>query len=437
MQVSVRYPKKKSKTMISVEPREVSSTSKVHIARPDGSGVTYPKGFKAAGVHAGIRKARKDIALIVSDEPTAFAAAYTTNKVQAAPILVCKQNLQDACEAFVINSGNANALTGAQGLHDAWEMVAETAKQLGIDTGLVGVASTGVIGRALPMDAVRHGIKAAAQSLDCGPQAGNDASDAILTTDTFAKLAQAEVEVSGGKVRIGGMAKGAGMIAPEMRVGHATTLSFVTTDAKVEPALLRRLLASGVDASFNQITVDGDTSTNDICVVLANGASGVDVSEEDDVRRFAAALDGLLTQLASSVARDGEGATKLIEVAVTGAASSEDARKVAKAVAGSSLVKSAVWGADPNPGRIAAAAGRAGAELVVEKLSVTLGAGEGTTAIIAKGKLDESELDKARAAFQQKEVLITIDLGLGGGAARAWGCDLTPEYVDINGRYTT
>jgi glutamate N-acetyltransferase/amino-acid N-acetyltransferase len=233
------------------------------------------------------------------------------------------------------------------------------------------------------------------------------------------------------------MAKGAGMIAPEMKVGHATTLAFVTTDAKVAPALLRSLLSSAIDSSFNQITIDGDTSTNDMCAVLANGASDVDVEEERDVSKFAGGLTQALQTLASSVARDGEGATKLIEVVVTGAASAEDARKVAKTVASSSLVKSAVWGADPNPGRIAAAAGRAGAELSVERMTVTLGAGSAATPIISRGALNEADLEKARAAFQQREVLISIDLGLGSGASRAWGCDLTPEYVDINGRYTT
>jgi glutamate N-acetyltransferase/amino-acid N-acetyltransferase len=437
MQVSVRVPKKKSKSLLVLEPKAESESVKVQVPRPDGKGVTYPKGFKAAGVHCGIRKAKKDVAIIASELAASYAAAYTTNKVKAAPVIVCEQNLSDGCEAVVVNSGNANCMTGSQGMADAWEMVNLTAHHLGMPAERVAVASTGVIGRALPMKEVRIGIKEAAHSLDFGPQAGMDASDAILTTDTFPKLAEIEVELSGGKVRLGGMAKGAGMIAPEMRVGHATTLSFVTTDAQVAPALLRTLLSQAIDQSFNQITIDGDTSTNDMCAVLANGASGVRVEDGDDVKEFAAALGSVLISLASSVARDGEGATKLIEVVVSGASSDSDARKVAKAVAGSSLVKSAVWGADPNPGRIAAAAGRAGADLVPEKLTVSLGKGGAATTIIAKGALNESDLEKARAAFQQKHVHISIDLGLGAGASRAWGCDLTPEYVDINGRYTT
>jgi len=437
MQVSVRVPKKKSKSVLVVEPKAESGAKQAQPIRQDGKGITFPIGFKAAGVHCGIRKAKKDVALIVSDGPAAFAAAYTTNKVKAAPLIVCESNLSDHCEAIVINSGNANCMTGQQGMADAWEMVSATARHLGIESHLVAVASTGVIGRALPMDAVRVGIQEAARSLDYGADAGSSASDAILTTDTFAKLAEIEIALSGGKVRLGGMAKGAGMIAPEMRVGHATTLSFVTTDAKVSPTLLRKLLASGVDSSFNQITIDGDTSTNDMCAVLANGASGVTVEDADDVQKFAAALEHILISLASSVARDGEGATKLIEVVVTGAANDDDAKKIAKTVASSSLVKSAVWGADPNPGRIAAAAGRAGAELVVAKMTVTLGKGASATAIISNGALNESDLEKARAAFQEKEVVISIDLGLGSGKSRAWGCDLTPEYVDINGRYTT
>ncbi len=319
-------------------------------------GITAARGFVAAGVHCGIRRRRADLALVVSDGPASAAAVFTTNRVQAAPILVSRESLAASgghARAVVVNSGNANACTGEAGLRAARRTADEAARLLEIPPEQVLVASTGVIGVPLPVLRLVSALPRAVQSLAVG--GGVAAAEAILTTDTCTKQAVRTVETSSGTYVVGGMAKGSGMIHPNL----ATTLGLVTTDAAVAPGLLRRCLERAVEVSFNRITVDGDTSTNDMVAVLAGGASGVAVCA-GGVPRFEEALTEVLVDLAKQVARDGEGATKFITVEVQGAASDEDALRVARTVAGSPLVKTALHGADANWGRVVAAAGRAG-----------------------------------------------------------------------------
>lgn len=395
-------------------------------------GVTAPAGFWAAGVRCGLRKAgddRPDLALLVSERPAAAAGVYTKNRVQAAPIQVTREHLASGrARAVVANAGVANAATGARGLADARRMAAVAAEALGLGAPAeVAVASTGVIGNDLPMEKIEAGIRAAAARL--GRAGGAEAAVAITTTDTRPKERALRLTLGGRAVTLGAMAKGSGMIHPDM----ATMLCFVTTDAAVAPDALAAALRAAVDRSFNMVTVDGDMSTNDCVVILANGAAGNAPVRADtpDFARFEAALTAVCTELAREIARDGEGATKLIEVAVRGARSEADARRAARAVAGSSLVKAAVFGADANWGRILAALGYSGAEFDPERVSVRLG-----DLVLAEGGRSAGfDEDRARALLQQETVRFDVDLGAGGGAATAWGCDLTYDYVRINGSY--
>ncbi|MFB5084336.1 bifunctional glutamate N-acetyltransferase/amino-acid acetyltransferase ArgJ [Symbiobacterium thermophilum] len=396
-------------------------------------GVTAPAGFVAAGACADIKgngAGKKDVALLASRVPCAAAGVYTTNLVKAAPVVLTRGRTETGeLQAVVANSGNANACTGEQGMRDAAEMARLAAEALGIRPELVGVASTGVIGVPLPMDRVSAGIRAAAAALS--PEGGADAAEAIMTTDTFPKQVAARLEIGGATVTIGAMAKGSGMIHPNM----ATMLGFVTTDAAVDAAALREALREATDRSFNMITVDGDTSTNDMVLVLANGLAGnapVTLGSAG-YRPFADALTAVLTHLAKEIARDGEGATKLIEVRVTGARSLDDARKAARAVCGSSLVKAAVFGADANWGRVLAALGYSGAQFDPGKVDLWLG---GLQMMRAGEPLAFNE-EAATRLLQQKEVVFTADLHAGECEATAWGCDLTYDYVKINGSYRT
>lgn len=391
-------------------------------------GVTAPAGFRANGVHCGIKRKRPDLALVVSHTPAAAAAVYTTNLVQAAPIAVTKEHMAGGVlQAVVANSGNANACTGERGLADARRMARQTAKALGVATEHVAVASTGVIGEPLPMDKVDAGIEQAAAGLD--GDGGDAAAEAILTTDTASKQISIQFELNGRPVRLGGMAKGSGMIHPNM----ATMLAFITTDAPIEGEALQQTLARSVERTYNRITVDGDTSTNDIVVAMANGAAGGEPVGFDDAALavFADALDFVNEHLAKAIAKDGEGATKLIEVRVTGARSEEDAVQVAKSVAGSSLVKTAVYGNDANWGRILAAAGYSGVTLDPAHIDIFLG-----DVLVATGgagaDFDEAE---AQRALQQPEVALTVDLKAGTERAVAWTCDLTEKYIEINASY--
>jgi glutamate N-acetyltransferase/amino-acid N-acetyltransferase len=394
-------------------------------------GVTAPAGFRAAGVACGIKaNGKPDLSLLVSDSEASAAAVFTTNVAQAAPILVSREHLLQAhgrAKAVVVNSGCANACTGADGLRDAHEMARLTAEAVHCAASSVLVASTGVIGVKLPMARVGTGIRAAAAAL--APGGGADAARGIMTTDPFPKEAAAEVTVGSGTFRVGGMAKGSGMIEPMM----ATMLGFVTTDAAVEPALLQRALKAAVDDTFNAITVDGECSTNDCVFALANGASGVQLGEAD-YPQLVSALKLVCEPLAIAIVRGGEGATKLMTIRVTGARTDEDAKTTARAIANSPLVKTAVHGGDPNWGRLVAVAGRATRTLVLDRARVRVGPVE----LFANGAPYDERAPQAAEYLQGRDIAIEVDLGTGGsGEARMWSCDLTAEYVRINAEYRT
>ncbi|MEW6574001.1 MAG: bifunctional glutamate N-acetyltransferase/amino-acid acetyltransferase ArgJ [Bacillota bacterium] len=393
-------------------------------------GVTAPAGFKASGVAAGIKKSKKDLALLYSEVPAAAAGVFTTNRVKAAPLVITAERLEKGvAQAVVINSGNANACTGPEGYADALAMARAAARALKIPEERVLVGSTGVIGQRLPVIKIEEALPAAAEALDGTGHLA--AAEAIMTTDTVVKEAAVRFSVGGNECAVGGMAKGSGMIHPNM----ATMMAFLTTDAAVGPGLLRRALKSAVDASFNMITVDGDTSTNDMVVVMANGRAGnAEITGEGpDYERFVAALTAVAVQLAKKVARDGEGATRLIEVCVKGASSVADARKAARAIAASNLVKSAVFGRDANWGRILCAAGYSGASFDPEKVDIFLGLEQ----VAADGAGLPFSEERASAELEQDPVVITVDLKEGTGMATAWGCDLTYDYVRINASYRT
>jgi glutamate N-acetyltransferase/amino-acid N-acetyltransferase len=389
---------------------------------------TSPKGFRAAGVHCGVKREKPDLALLVSDVPASAAGVFTTNKVKAAPVRYTQGAVAAGrAQAIVVNSGNANACTGGPGLADSEEMAKLTAGSLGLAADLVLVASTGVIGVPLPMDAIRSGIPLAVNALSSD---GEAAARAILTTDNFPKTAAVRLDIDGVGVTIGGMAKGAGMIHPNM----ATTLCFLTTDASVPPAVLRGALKRAVQESFNSITVDGDTSTNDTVLLLANGcAGGAPITNGEALTRFTAGLTLVAGELARLVVRDGEGATKLVEISVEGAASDLEARQAAMTVANSLLVKTALHGGEPNWGRILAALGRSGVEMNEETTDVSFGA----LGVVRGGLGVPGVWDAAAAALEEKEVSIRIRLAVGNGAAKVWTSDLSEEYVRINGSYTT
>ena len=394
-----------------------------------GQGVTFARGFVAGAVAAGVKHegaSRLDVAVIASTAEHCHAAGvFTTNQVIAAPCIVTKKHVgRGHLRGIVVNSGNANACTGPQGERDAIAMATAAGLLLHVDVHAVAVASTGVIGVPMPMDRIGPAIA----RIGLSEGGWDDASRAIMTTDTRPKVAQREVALSGGAVRIGGIAKGAGMIHPNM----ATLLSFVTTDALIDSAALRPMLRSAAGESFNVISVDGDTSTNDTLLVLANGASGVRVGTVDGPA-FLDALSAVCLDLARAVVADGEGATKVFEVHVTGAASESDARAAARTVTNSNLVKTAIHGADPNWGRILAAAGRSGAKVNAAKASVRIGG----IAVYEKGSPRTFDGGAVRAVFEKPDIAIELDLGLGEATSRAWGSDLSAEYVRINADYTT
>lgn len=394
-------------------------------------GVTAPQGFLAAGVGAQIRKkGRRDLALIYSRVPAAAAALYTQNRVKAAPVLVSRENLAGgAAQAIVVNSGIANACTGPRGYADARRMAALTGEVLGISPELVVVASTGVIGVPLPMEKIERGIREAA--LNLSRAGGSAAAEAIMTTDTCPKEFAVKFCLGGREVVLGGIAKGSGMIHPNL----ATMLSFLTTDAAVAPEALAAALRWAGARSFNAVTVDGDTSTNDMVVLLANGLAGNDLltGEEADYFLFREALLAVCRELAKMIARDGEGATKFLEIRVRGAEKEEEARLIARAVAGSNLVKAAIFGEDANWGRIITAAGNAGVPFDPEQVDIYLG----DLQVAEKGAGLEFDEDEARAILEAREVVITLDLNQGTAQGVAWGCDLSYDYVRINAHYRT
>ncbi|HYM24464.1 MAG TPA: bifunctional glutamate N-acetyltransferase/amino-acid acetyltransferase ArgJ [Vicinamibacterales bacterium] len=393
-------------------------------------GVTTPRGFKAAGISAGIKaNGNADLALLVSETPARAAAVFTTNKVQAAAVIVSREHLARSggvVRAIVANSGCANACTGETGMRDAREMTELTAKAVGCGVDQVLVASTGVIGVALPMDRIRSGLPKAVQAL--GGDQGSAASRAIMTTDPFPKEAAVQVPFGARTVSIGGMAKGSGMIEPML----ATMLAFVTTDADVPPALLSRALTEAVDESFNAITVDGDCSTNDCVMLLANGASSVAIDDKT-YAAFVGGLRAVCRELAIGIVRGGEGATKLVTVTVTGAASAADARRAAKTIANSMLVKTALHGGDPNWGRLICAAGRAGVAFDAARAAVTIG----SIVLFRNGQPYDELAPKAAEYLKGRDLEVGVDLGSGTAASTVWTCDLSAEYVRINADYRT
>ena len=390
-----------------------------------------PVGYSYAGIHAGLKKRKKDMALIVSDRMATSAAAFTTNVVKAAPVIYDMGILKGGkAQAILVNSGNANACTGTRGLEDAGHSAALIAHELGIPEDAVFVSSTGVIGVPLDMERIEGGIKELATSLGDDPI---PAAEAILTTDTKTKLASVEVEIDGKSVTISGMAKGSGMIHPNM----ATMLCFIITDAEIGHEALQKLLGKGISDSFNMISVDGDTSTNDSVIVLANGASGCGEIEEGSTAyaAFAAAFDQVLGELARQIVKDGEGASRFIEMRVTGAASKADARTLARAVISSSLVKAAFFGADANWGRILCAMGYSGASFNPDLVDLDFISAKGKIRVLEGGVPLPFDEDEAKAILLEKEVAVLADCHQGDGEAVAWGCDLTYDYVKINGDY--
>jgi glutamate N-acetyltransferase / amino-acid N-acetyltransferase len=410
-------------------------------ARALHGGVTAARGWRAGVAACGIKtltagpsalpgEARDDLTVVVSDGVCDAGGVFTTNRVKSASVVIDQLHLRNnrVC-AHVISSGNANACTGAQGFRDALQMAKLTADRLDLDPDQVLVGTTGVIGRYLPMEAVKQGIARACATLR--EDGGEAAARAIMTTDTVPKTYAIEFDLDGVPVRVGGMCKGSGMIHPNM----ATMLAYVTTDAAVAPGWVASKVKSVADRSFNQVTVDGDSSTNDTFLIAANGAAG-NAPVRPGTPQSEALEDAILEvarELARRIARDGEGATKLLTVRVSGAPDDEEARQAARAVASSSLVKTAVHGADPNWGRIVCALGYSGSDVAIDRLTVRVA---GLTVFTA-GAGVEVDLEAVRSAFAKPEIEIVAELGLGDGSAEAWGCDLSAEYVRINAEYTT
>jgi glutamate N-acetyltransferase / amino-acid N-acetyltransferase len=408
----------------------MSVTSSRHTVTAVDGGVTAPLGFTSAALHCGIKKAPAlDFVMLAADAPAAAAGIFTTNLVKAAPVLVDQDHLARTggrARAIVVNSGCANACTGETGMRDARAMAALTAAALGCAPEEVLVASTGVIGVALKMEAIESGIQKGAAALARGQ--GAEAARGIMTTDTFPKSNAVVVETIAGRFTVAGMAKGAGMIEPNM----ATMLGFMTTDAQVPAPLLKRALIETARDTFNAITIDGDTSTNDSLFALASGARGVLITDE----LYPALLDGMTTvarELAMGIVRGGEGATKLIAVKVRGAGDRSAAEKVAKTIANSLLVKTAVHGADPNWGRILAAAGRAGVPFDPARATVHVGG----VLLFENGLPHDEAAPLAGQHLRGERIEIDVDLGVGSAAHTVWTCDLSAEYVRINGEYRT
>lgn len=399
------------------------------------AGVCAPMGFRGGASAAGIRGdgdgARTDIAVIRSDVPAAAAGVFTRNTVKAAPVVISQLTLRRGTpiSAIVANAGNANACTGAQGFRDALVMCTTAGDALDLDPSDVLVCSTGVIGRPMPMDRVVRGIRAAALSMS--PAAGGEVALAIMTTDTVAKVAETTFNVGAVTYTVGGTAKGAGMLHPDM----ATLLAFLTTDAPVDATVLQPALTRVTDSTFNCVTVDGDTSTNDSCILLANGAAGGATFVEGS--SAAAAFENALLQVCDSLAEqlvaDAEGATRHFRVAVSGAVDADQARVAARVIAQSPLVKTAIHGGDPNWGRIVAALGRSGATFTLDRCRVAIGG----IAVFDRGAPEAVDAERIRVALSHPRLDIDIDLGAGDGAGHAWGCDLSADYVRINADYTT
>ncbi|MDY5221013.1 MAG: bifunctional glutamate N-acetyltransferase/amino-acid acetyltransferase ArgJ [Eubacteriales bacterium] len=398
-------------------------------------GVCAAKGFQANGIHCGIRKnhSKKDLALIYSEVPANAAAVYTTNLVKGAPLLVTKTHISDGkARAVICNSGNANTCN-ADGIEIAEAMSALVAKQLSIPASDVVVASTGVIGQPLKLDPIAAGLPALAEGLN--PDGSAAAAEAIMTTDTVRKEIAVEFELGGVTCHLGGIAKGSGMIHPNM----ATMLVFLTTDAAISAVMLQKALSGDVAGTFNMVSIDGDTSTNDMVTILANGMAGnAEITAEGpDFTAFMTALNSVTVQLCRCIAGDGEGATKLLECRVEGAQNLSIARTVAKSVICSSLLKAAMFGADANWGRVLCAIGYSGADVDVQRVDVAFKSPKGIVEVCKNGAGVPFSEEEAKAVLLEKEIEILVKLNSGDAAATAWGCDLTYDYVKINGDYRT
>jgi glutamate N-acetyltransferase/amino-acid N-acetyltransferase len=408
----------------------MQATSSKKIVVLEDESITLAKGYSAGGLHCGIKRKRLDLGYIFSEVPATVAGVYTTNIFQAAPLLVTQECIakENKLQAIIVNSGNANACTGEQGLLDAFEMQSDFANQLGIENHLVGVTSTGVIGEQMPMDQVKSGIK---QILQKEHEDVTKFMEAILTTDTCIKHTAVQLKIDGKTISIGGVSKGSGMIHPNM----ATMLAFVTTDAFIAHDDLLYALKDITNQTFNMITVDGDTSTNDMVLVLANGLAGNAqlTKNHPDWDTFKEGLKIVCESLAKKIARDGEGATKLIEVQVTNANSIEEARAVGKSIISSNLVKTAIYGTDPNWGRIITAIGYSGVPVEPNALKVAIG----PYPVFANSLPCPIVEEDVKEYLQQETIKILVDLNQGDYRATAWGCDLTYDYVKINASYRT
>jgi len=398
-----------------------------------GRGVTAPAGFSAGAARGGIKTQGDDIALLVAAPGSTAAAVFTTNRVKAAPVLVSARHLAAGrARAVVVNAGNANCCTGERGLENARRMAGLAAAKIGASPEEILVCSTGIIGHQLPMEKIEAGL--ATLKLNGSDEA---IARAFMTTDLVSKYAAASLEINGRTVTVGGQAKGVGMIGPNMAPLdasglHATMLSFLTTDARIERGRLQRLLEGAAERSFNSVTVDGDMSTNDTAILLASGASEVEIGDAEEAA-FAALLGAVTVELARKIARDGEGATKLIEIQVAGAATETDAKRVALTIANSPLVKTAIFGRDPNWGRIAMAAGRAGVPFEASRLTFSMGGVE----MFRNGEPVDFDRSAALAALELENLTIHLQLGAGEAAWTAWTCDFSYEYVKINAEYHT
>lgn len=399
----------------------------------EGGGTTSPRGFLAGAVYVGVksRKSHKpDVAILYSEQPASCAALFTTNKFCAAPIILGREVLKKGkARGVVMNSGNANAATGIQGIENAKKVEALAEELLGLGEDELFVSSTGVIGQQLPVEKVLDGVRQIVPIL--APDKGTDAAWAIMTTDTEKKEVAYELELSGGVIRIGAMAKGSGMIHPNM----ATTLTYITTDAKVDAALLQRMLKAACDKSLNMTTVDGDMSTNDSLFLFANGASGVAIESEEDQKAFAELLDAICIDIARRIASDGEGASHLMIVQAGGLPTEQDARIVARSIAGSTLFKAALFGRDANWGRIMAAAGYSGANVDPTKADCSLKSAAGEVVVMENGFGTDFSEEKAKEVLTEHDVTVIVNFHSGDGQATAYGCDLTYDYVKINGDY--
>ncbi len=396
----------------------------------DNGTVTSVPGFTAAGIHCGIKKSKKDLAMIYSATPCSAAGTFTLNKVKAAPLLVSQKIIIEGrpVKAILVNSGNANACTGEKGYEHASETQELAAEKLGIAPHEVLISSTGVIGQFLPMEKMKSGIDQIVPRLSA--EGGHDAASAIMTTDTKMKSFGVTVALAQGKISMGLIAKGSGMIMPNM----ATMLGFVTTDAAMDHELLQEALSGAVNQSFNKITVDGDTSTNDMVVILANGHSGIRIRKETaDYELFLDGLSALCREAAKAVISDGEGATKLITITVEGAVTAEEADLVGKAIANSPLVKTAIHGEDANWGRILCAAGYSGAQIEPEKVTIYFD----EVPVLLEGYHIALDEEKAKQALSKNQITIKINLGVGFCSSTWWTCDLSAEYIHINAAYRT